>query len=109
MSALAAATLIGAVSCTKAEQIQIISAITPVAACIADVVIAVNGIEDPVAIASNCGAAVSDVYQIVSSLLANYPTADAGLAMTTTMRSHLTRIQINANNIMQNQTLTTTR
>lgn len=89
--------------CTKAEEVQVVSAIEPVGACIADIVMAVNGVEDPAAIATACTAAVSDVAQVVTSLLDNEQTpavSDAGLGMTVSIRAKLVRIQSRANALM---------
>jgi len=99
VSVLLVAGIVSIVSCTKQEQAQVIAAITPVGACIADVVLAVSGVEDPAAIANSCGAAIVDVYTVVSELLANNPVAvsdagiDAGVPMTAATRARLSRIR----------------
>ena len=85
-------------ACTKQEQTQIAAAITPGGACIANILAAIAGIEDPVAIAANCGETIVDVYQVVSELLANAPAtlpaiSDAGLAMDISNRARLVRIR----------------
>jgi len=92
-------------SCTKTEETQVVAAITPVGACIADIALAVNGVEDPAAIATTCGVAVTDVAQVVSELLASQPTTvpsgDAGTtSVAPAVQAHLSRIFVRANNLM---------
>jgi hypothetical protein len=103
---LLASALIFTPACTKAQEAVVVSAIQPVGACIADIVLAATGVEDPLVIAANCSAAVADVYLVVSELLSASPPApsDAGtpLAMTINMRSHLQRIQVRAFNLLMN-------
>ena len=86
-------------SCTKAEEVQVIAAISPVGACIADIVMAAEGVEDPAAIATTCSAAVSDVATVVSELLDNAPptvVSDAAIVMADNVRAKLVRIQSRA-------------
>jgi hypothetical protein len=98
------------IACTKTEQAQVASAIMPTAACIADVVLATTGIEDPFAIATACGTAVADVYVVVSELLDNSPKPEAGVmtAMSLNNRAHLERIRARAHAIMVDSGLTQT-
>jgi hypothetical protein len=102
VSVLLVAGMVSVISCTKQEQAQVVAAITPIGACIADVALAVSGVEDPVAIANSCGAAISDVYTVINELLANNPAivsdagntiVDAGVPMSPAMKAHLTRIR----------------
>lgn len=83
-------------ACTKTEDAQVVAAIQPVGACIVDVIMATQGVEDPAAIVTTCGGAIADVYQIVSELLAREPAVapvDGGPVLTPEIRTHLMRIQ----------------
>jgi hypothetical protein len=94
--------IVGNIACTKQEQTQVIADITPVGACVADIIAATTGTEDPLVIASTCLTAVEDVYQVVSEMLASntkiVTSADAGLAFNVNdaQRAHLLRIQARA-------------
>jgi hypothetical protein len=91
---------IGAIAaCTPQEEQQVVAAIQPTGACIADIVMATQGTEDIASILSVCPVAVNDIYQVVSELLAREP-ADAGTALTPDLRAHLTRIQNNARTLL---------
>jgi len=92
----------GNIACTKQEQAQVVADITPVGACVANIIAATTGTEDPLVIASTCLTAVEDVYQVVSEMLANTTSTvvstDAGLAFNIgdAQRAHLLRIQARA-------------
>lgn len=90
-------------SCTTTEQTQAVAAIQPTGACVADIVAATQGSENPIAIAATCSAALADVYQVVSELLAQEPSSspeDAGAVLTADKRAHLLRIQQRAHSLM---------
>lgn len=101
--------LSGCTACTPLEQQQALAAITPGAACVADIVLQLTGTEEVAGIVANCSVAAQDVAQIVGELLKQDAVApapivsDAGevvaLARPTLkpeMRAHLFRIQTNA-------------
>jgi hypothetical protein len=104
--------VISSVACTKSELTQIESDITPVGACVANIIAATTGIEDPVAIAITCSVAVSDVYLVVSELLEHNPTtlapdaSPAELVNAGAYRSKLTRIQTKAHDLLVNSNTT---
>jgi hypothetical protein len=88
------------VACSAAQQNAVSSAISPVAACIADVVLSTSGTESPTAIAAQCGAAVSDVEAVIATLLSSQPTTTTTTTTPPTaaelgMRTHLNNILIN--------------
>jgi hypothetical protein len=93
--ALALIALTSIPACTPQEEQQVVSAIQPTGACIADIVMLTQGTEDIAAILSVCPVAINDIYQVVSELLAREP-VDAGTALTPDLRAHLTRIQTKA-------------
>lgn len=92
----------GNIACTKQEQAQVVADITPVGACVANIISVISGTEDPLVIASTCFTAVEDVYQVVSEMLASTATTavstDAGLAFNVSdaQKAHLLRIQARA-------------
>lgn len=104
------AAFVTVISCTKTEQTQVVEALPEVGACIADVVMATQGTEDPTAIASACGAAVSDVYAVVTELLEKAPlpvAVDAAPVPTLSpdSRAHLQRIATHAHTLLSDASL----
>jgi hypothetical protein len=92
--------------CTPFEQQETVAIITNGGACLADIIIDVNGTEDVAAIASACGATAVDIYQLVSQLLDNQPASDATVAarsLAPEMQAHLSRIQNNAHLLITSQ------
>lgn len=90
------------IACTSQEIAQVESAISPVGACVVNIIDAANGTEDPALIASTCQTSIVDVYQIVMELLGHDPT-DASTPtalMVSTRRTHLTNIKTRALNLM---------
>ena len=82
-------------ACTKTEETQVLAAIQPTGACIADIVLATQGVEDVSAIATTCSASVADVAQVIEELLAREPAVDAGSApvLSAEVKAHLTRLK----------------
>jgi hypothetical protein len=92
--------------CTPAEQQETVAVITNGGACLADIVLDVNGVEDIATLAAACGATASDIYQLVSQLLNHQPASDAAVparSMAPEMQAHLRRIQDNANLLIFSQ------
>lgn len=85
--------------CTPAEQQETVAVITNGGACLADIILDINGVEDISALIAACSSTVGDIFQLVSQLLNNQPASDAAMvarSMEPEMQAHLSRIQSNA-------------